>query len=134
MKPTHPVELIVCAIATQEGDFLPGSIPAKQNNPGDLRYAGQIGARRPDGFVGPVRAIEPVAVFDTLEHGVIALFRQVWLQVAMGQTVRQIIFQFAPPNENNTGKYVSNLLAWTALPADVPVSHLLPALVDLAQK
>jgi hypothetical protein len=132
MKPTHPVELLVCAIAEQEGDFTPGTTPVVRNNPGDLRYAGQIGARRPDGHIGPVRKDEPVAAFDTLEHGVVALYRQIWLQVAMGQTVRQIIFQFAPPNENNTGVYVSDVLLWTGLPADVPVIHIVPPLMKLS--
>ena len=47
MKPTHPVELLACAIATQEGWFTPGTIPSILMNPGDLQFAGQIGAYEP---------------------------------------------------------------------------------------
>jgi hypothetical protein len=124
MKPTHPVELLACAIACQEGFFgSPANRPVINKNPGDLRYAGQRGA------VNPVSG--EIAAFETIGYGVTALFRQLWLQVASGQTVRQIIAQWAPSNENNTGAYLANVLAWTALPADTPVLDLLPPLVPL---
>jgi hypothetical protein len=124
MKPTHPVELLACAIATQEGWFVPGSIPQIRRNPGDLKFAGQMGATAPGATVG-------IAVFKSNEYGVTALFRQLWLQVAEGQTVRQIIAQWAPPNENNTSAYFQDVLAWTGLPADAPVLELLPPLTQL---
>lgn len=124
LKPTHPVELLACAIATQEGFFQTGTLPALRNNPGDLRFAGQLGALPPS---------KPFAIaqFKTLEAGVTALFRQLWLQVAEGQTVRQIIAQWAPPNENNTSVYLEHVLTWTGLPADTLVLDLLPPLCKL---
>ena len=125
-KPTHPVELLACAIATQEGFFAPGTVPAVQHNPGDLRFAGQMGAYTP----APTLS-HPIATFATLPLGVTALFRQLWLQVAEGQTVRQIIAQWAPPSENNTSAYLANVINWTGLPADTPVLSLLPPLVRL---
>jgi hypothetical protein len=125
MKPTHPVELLACAIATQEGYFgAATNTPVVRNNPGDLRYEGQTG-------VEPRQVYTEIAAFRSKEFGTTALFRQVWLQVAQGQTVRQIIRQWAPPNENNTSVYLENVLAWTGLPADVPVLDLLPPLVKL---
>ncbi len=124
MKPTHPVELLACAIATQEGFFRAGTIPQTRNNPGDLRYAGQKGA-----LANP----DSLASFTSLPFGVTALYRQLWLQVATGQTVRQIIAQWAPPNENNTSVYLENVLSFTGLPADTPVLDLLPPLVQLNQ-
>jgi hypothetical protein len=130
MKPSHPVELIACAIATQEGWFDPGTLPQLHNNPGDLRFAGQIGAFRPLGWSAPTGA-EPIAAFKSRGSGVAALFRQVWLQVASGQTVRQIISQWAPPTENNTSAYLQDVLAWTGLPADIPVLELIPPLIQL---
>ena len=134
-KPTHPVELLACAIATQEGYFSsnPTVTPRARNNPGDLRFASQIGASTP-GWKSPGTpdSPAPIATFDTAAAGVTALFRQVWLQVAKGQTVRQVISQWAPPNQNNTSVYLENVLAWTGLPPDTPVLQLLPPLVDLA--
>jgi len=128
IKPTHPVELLACSIATQEGWFVAGSTPQILRNPGDLRYAGQIGALPP---ASP--NTEPIATFKSNAAGVTALFRQLWLQVAEGQTVRQIIAQWAPPNENNTGAYLQDVLNWTGLPADTPVLELLPALTQMNQ-
>jgi hypothetical protein len=124
MKPTHPVELLCCAIATEEGFFVPGTIPAIRHNPGDIAYAGQIGAHFTSELPG-------VAVCDSDAAGITILFRQLWLQVAEGQTVREIIAQWAPPTENNTSQYLENVLAWTGLPADTPVLELLPPLEKL---
>jgi hypothetical protein len=123
-KPTNPVDLLACAIATQEGFFAAGStIPKTRNNPGDLDYAGQIGAARP-----PLGSANPnIAMFTSLPLGVAALYRQLWLQIAQGQTVRQIIEQWDPGNPT----YLANVLAWTKLPADTPVLQLPPALVPL---
>lgn len=130
MPPTHPVELIACAVASQEGWFVPGSIPQIRRNPGDLRFANQIGAQTPSNPV-PFGTPQPIAVFATNALGTTALFRQIWLQVAEGQTVRQIISQWAPPNENNTSVYLENVLHWTGLPPDTPVLELLPPLQRL---
>jgi hypothetical protein len=127
VKPTHPVELLACAIGTQEGWFTPGTIPSILMNPGDLQFAGQIGAHQP---ARPDRG-RPIAAFKSVGLGVTALFRQLWLQVAEGQTVRQIIAQWAPPNENNTSAYLQDVLNWTGLPADIPVLELLPPLTQL---
>jgi len=136
VKPTHPVELLACAIGTQEGWFTPGTIPSKYRNPGDLRFAGQIGAFRPFPSINPwsnsdTSVGEPIAGFTSNALGVTALYRQLWLQVAEGQTVRQIIAQWAPPNENNTSAYLQDVLNWTGLPADIPVLELLPPLTQL---
>jgi len=122
MKPRHPVELLACAIACQEGWFVPGTVPVTHNNPGDLKYAGQRGATGNTGAI---------ASFASVPLGITALFRQIWLQASMGQTVRQIIEAWAPVTENDTEKYVENVLAWTGLPGDVVVLELLPPLVDL---
>lgn len=129
LKPTHPVDLLAAAIATQEGWFSPGTIPKLRNNPGDIRYAGQMNATAP-GWNGKPPA--PIATFKGPAEGITGLYRQLWLQVANGQTVRQIIGQWAPPNENNTSAYLQNVLKWTGLPADKPVLELLPELIKLA--
>ena len=118
----HPVELLACAIALEEGWFAPGeNLPKSNNNPGDLDFAGQLNAA-PNGRF---------AKFPTAAMGIAALFRQIWLQVAEGQTVRQLVAQWAPATENNTSVYLANVLRWTGLPPDVPILHLLPPLAQL---
>ena len=122
--PTNPIELLACAIARQEGWFVKGSIPQIDNNPGDLVFAGQINARSgPSGF----------AIFSSPTAGVVALYRQILIQTAQGQTIAQLIEQWAPSDQpgNNTVIYLANVLAWTGLPADVPIMNLMPALVML---
>lgn len=129
-KPIHPVELLACAIATQEGWFAPsGSTqPQLKNNPGDIRYAQQLNATAPEWSGHPPA---PIATFKTPATGMTGLYRQLWMQVAEGQTVAQIIAQWAPAGENQTTLYLRNVLAWTGLPADTPVLDLLPPLVNL---
>ena len=124
-SPTHPVELICCAIATQEGWFSSNRnvLPIVNNNPGDLDYAGQLNAE-PNGRF---------AKFTSPQTGETALFRQVWAQVAEGQTLRQLINQWAPSTENNTSEYLQNVMKWTGLAADTPILQLLPPLEDLTK-
>jgi len=122
MRPTHPVDLIVAGIVRQEGERRTHHL----NNPGNLRFANQLNASRPDGYVGPLRKVEPVAQFTSWIDGVIALYRQVWAQVAECQTLRQMIKQYAPPTENDTAVYTANLSSWTALPLDTAIMTLIP--------
>jgi hypothetical protein len=126
--PTHPVELLCCAIATQEGAFDPESIPAKRNNPGDLDFVGQLGMKLP-----PPGSPDPeIGICDSPQRGIVKIFRQVWLQVDEGQTVREIVEEWAPASAGNDSvKYLADVLAWTKLPPDVPVMQLLPPLVKL---
>jgi len=136
-----PIDLIVSAIARQEG-FFDGSstLPRLNNNPGDLRYAGQISSHCPrcgasGGKVPPSCLRFPthvVANFESLASGVTALYRQVWLQVAEGQTLRQLIYQFAPPNENSSEQYLANVAEWTKLPTEVKILDLLPSLTKIS--
>lgn len=136
MKPTNIIELIVCALGTQEGAEVAGSIPDARNNPCDLRYAGQAHASAP-GWDKATSKVPPIATFtgdqdgSALQYGVLAGYRDVLAKAATGMTLRQLVFTFAPPNENNTNLYLENVLKWTGLPADVPIVQLLAPLMML---
>lgn len=81
---------------------LTGSKGARNNNPGNLRWAGQTGAigRDKEGF----------AIFRTWEDGVAAARRQITLDASRGMTsVSSIISSWAPANENNTGAYIADV-------------------------
>jgi hypothetical protein len=125
MKPTDPVILLCCAIATEEGWFAPDPtvLPRKLNNPGDIDFAEQLNATRTIGT--------PLATFSSPETGITGLFRQVWLWVAMGQTPAQILETLAPPNENDTAGYIQRVHTWTGLQMDVPMLKQIAPLVPL---
>lgn len=63
------VEQIAEAIARQEGFYVLNTIPARSNNPGDMRL-GDIGF----GTLG-----EGITVFNDLQHGWDALYREISL-------------------------------------------------------
>jgi len=77
------ISLWASAVATFEGFYTAGSRPARDNNPGDLKYAGQPGATGQDslGF----------AVFPTADAGWTALDNQ--LQAYVNQFPDYDIFQ-----------------------------------------
>jgi hypothetical protein len=134
MKPTDPILLLAAAIATQENN--PGT------NPGNLHYAGQFGAHCPR--CGMTMLTSPtckstagtfpahtIAEFVDRKRGILALRRQILMQFDLGQTIPELIAQYAPPGANDTTQYVANVLSWTGLPADVPIIDLIPDLEKL---
>lgn len=75
-----------------------GSPLAKaNNNPGNLRYVGQAGAKQGKGGF---------AAFSTPEAGVKALSSQIKLDTSRGHTLASFINKYAPPVENNTSVYL----------------------------
>lgn len=104
-------------------------------NPGNLRYHPLIRWR---GQVGPDE--DGFARFDTIENGiraacldVLAGFRQV--RASRGQagedTVREIIAEWAPPNENNTAAYVQAVARAMDVDPDQVLEPTRPVLVAL---
>ena len=120
MKPTNPIELLVSAIATQEGNW--------GTNPGNLRVAGQAHAI---GQAGTLASFQGDADGSGRQYGVLALYRDVLAKAAQGLTIRQLVAVYAPPNENDTGVYIRNVLDWTGLPGDVPLVQLIPEPIRL---
>jgi hypothetical protein len=107
---------LASGIATIEGFFVAGSLPARNNNPGDLRAA-------------PWLAHQTVKDFwqaPSLAMGIAGLYHQIALDVARGYTLRQMVTTWAPPSDgNNTERYVSDLSALTGIPPDQPLCELL---------
>lgn len=76
----------------------------RNNNPGNLNFAGQAGATLESGPGGRF------AVFASAQQGLDALARQLELYAGRGiDTVRGIISKFAPPGENNTAAYIARI-------------------------
>jgi len=77
----------------------------RNNNPGNLNYVGQAGATKEGGQNGRF------AVFETMQHGIAALYKQLQLYFSRGKdTIREIINTYAPSSENNTEAYISAIV------------------------
>src|SRR5208282_3598486 len=89
------------AIAHEEGFFIPGSLPNRDNNPGDLRHS-------PHSFHS-VDAPDAIGQIDTSTDGWADLERQLALYVKDDSTITlaQAIYKWAPPTENNSSAYLT---------------------------
>lgn len=104
-------------IAEQEGFFVPGTLPRRDNNPGDLRHS-------PHSSHDP-GAPEAIGHIDTEADGWSDLERQLDLYAgrlvcqdpvtaapvpAHYMNLRDAVYEFAPPNENNSAAYLEFVL------------------------
>ncbi|WP_312767331.1 hypothetical protein [Enterobacter soli] len=84
-----------------------GTMPRgiRNNNPGNLNYVGQAGATMEGGEGGRF------AVFESMEHGVAALYKQLQIYFKRGvNTLSSIVKTYAPASDgNNVDAYVSAL-------------------------
>ena len=84
------------------------------NNPGNIRKDGQhwLGETEPSSNAS-------FKEFDTIAYGYRAMFIDLRSKINAGtNTLRKIIYKYAPPNENNTTIYVSNVSEWSGVDAD----------------
>ena len=92
------MSLLAQLIAKEEGYGIPGALPTRQNNPGDLRHS----PHSTHTGEGP----DAIGQIDTVADGWADLERQLELYAMRGLTVGQAIAEFAPDSENNTGQYL----------------------------
>jgi hypothetical protein len=106
------------SIAQMEGFNTPGSIANRYNNPGNLRYAAtQNGSAQ--------TASGTFATFATPEDGWAALNSYIDTKANSGQTLRDFIYVYAPPVENNTSSYLNYLSGQLGIGADQSLGDLL---------
>lgn len=105
------------SVAKMEGWNVQGSIAQRNNNPGNLRSGlNQVGSEN--------TASGTFATFATPADGWAALQAQIDRQAGQGQTLRDFIYQYAPPSENNTSSYLNNLVSSLGVSADSSLSDL----------
>ncbi len=76
----------------------------RNNNPGNLNFAGQAGATKETGPGGRF------AVFGSMEEGIAALIKQLQRYMSRGiDTIRELVNTYAPASENDTGAYMKAL-------------------------
>ena len=104
-------------IATEEGYDIPGSLPNRNNNPGDLRHS-------PHSFH---TADNPNAIgkIDNPADGWADLERQLQLFADRGLTLYDMIHTFAPPSENDTAAYLQYVCRGLGKPSYTLVSDAL---------
>jgi len=96
------------------GKKLPRGI--RNNNPGNLNFAGQAGASKEGGPGGRF------AKFGTMREGVAALVKQIGLYVSRGKnSIRKILEVYAPTSENNTGAYIAAVSRALGIGPDDPL-------------
>jgi hypothetical protein len=97
------VETIAAAIQQQEG-YYPGSLAYRNNNPGNLIYAGQYGAVPGEGGF---------AKFPTYQDGLQALYNQIQLYASRGLTIQGMMDKYAPAGQgsNDPVAYAYNVAA-----------------------
>jgi len=88
---------------------------ARNNNPGNLQFAGQQGATPGDGGF---------ARFATPEDGYVALTKQIQLDQDRGLPLGAFIAKYAPPYENDTATYVRQVSQAMGADPGTPLSHL----------
>lgn len=104
-------------IAQEEGYGIPGDVPTRDNNPGDLRHS-------PHSF-HTLEAADAVGEIDTPADGWADLERQLELYAQRGLTLAQAIYEFAPPTENNSAAYLQFICVGLGCSADTPMTQAL---------
>ena len=104
------------AIAHEEGFYVPGSLPQRSNNPGDLRHS-------PHSF----HSGDPnsIGAIDSVADGWADLERQLGLYAARGLTVEQCINEYAPPSENDSQAYLAYVCRYVGCQPTDLVSQVL---------
>jgi len=104
-------------IGKREGFGVPGDLPTRNNNPGDLMHA--------PGEVHPADAPNSIGSFPTPAAGWAALERQLSLWAARGLTIAQAIETEAPPSCNDTAEYIAFICEGLPAPSTMPVAEAL---------
>lgn len=108
---------LASAIASAEGYFVPGSLPARNNNPGDLRAAP---------WLPSPKIVNNFWSASSPAQGIAGLYHQLALDIARGQSLRQLVTSWAPPTENNTANYLAETARRVGITnVDQPLQELL---------
>jgi len=85
------------------------------NNPGNLRFAGQVGAVKGEGGF---------AKFTSPGHGYTALKNQINLDASRGLSLESFIGKYAPPSENNTNQYITQAVKNLGVSKNTPIKQI----------
>ena len=109
--------LLARLISRQEGFGIPGAVPTRDQNPGDLRHAPNASH---EGEGSNDIGIEP-----SVADGWADLERQLQLYAERGMTLQEAIYEFAPPEENDSARYLAFICQGMGLPETTSVADAL---------
>lgn len=102
--------LLLEAIAREEGFYVEGSRPQRNNNPGDLEYRGW------EGLYNGKKGSDPrFSIFASSLDGFKALRHLFTFPMYFGKTLEVAFNEYAPPTENQTNQYLTHICMWTGL-------------------
>ena len=106
-------------IAREEGFFKTGALPARRHNLGDLRHF----PHSSHAGIGP----NDISIIDSNADGWADLERRLELFPSRGMTLQMAIYEFAPPTENDTARYLADVLEGFsgAVNAEMPLKQVL---------
>lgn len=110
------LDVLAGAIIKQEGR------PVDDTNPGDLRAAPWLAAG-----VQQFKTLNSSGRFwnpPTRAEGIAGIYHVAALHVSERQSLRQFIYIWAPPSENNSAAYLADVLKWTGIQSDVELLTL----------
>jgi hypothetical protein len=119
------VRVLARAMARMEGADDPRSVNQRlvrehrRWNQGHLIWANQRGA------VGIAVGDRAWAAWPSEEEGWQGLMRQIRLDASRGMTLEAFIGKYAPRFENNTGRYIASVSAWTGIEPGTALSAAL---------
>jgi hypothetical protein len=108
------INTVAQTIQKQEG-WLPGSVSQRNNNPGNLKCAGQPGlvGCDPSGF----------AIFPDYSTGYQALQNQITLDASRGLSIADFMAKYAPASDSNDpAGYAAKIAAASGLSVSDPLS------------
>jgi hypothetical protein len=112
---------LLTAMAKQEGFYIRGSRPNRNNNPGDLEFGPFARAH------GAIDSDGRFAIFPDTATGFQAM-KALLLRDYSGLTIEQALNKYAPPNENDTNVYLQHVCEWTGLNPNALIDDALEAL------
>ena len=104
-------------VANEEGFNVPGSIPARRHNPGDLRHSPHSSHEG--------EGTNDIGEIDNDADGWADLERQLRIDADRGMTLTEFVDTYAPPSENNDTQYLDYLCQGLGLSPDASVAQAL---------
>lgn len=114
------------AVARQEGYYLEASRAFHNKNPGDIEWGKFAQAH------GATHGDPRFAVFPDASTGFAAMKALFQADEYKNLTVRQALNKWAPPVENQTNVYITNVCKWVGCTPNEPIWPLLEPLENLA--
>jgi selenocysteine lyase/cysteine desulfurase len=109
--------LLARLISKEEGFGIPGALPTRDNNPGDLRHSPHS-SHTPD-------APDAIGKIDSVADGWADLERQLQRYAERGLTLAQMVEAYAPDSENDSAAYLAFLCKGLNLSPETPVAEAL---------